>query len=236
MTILQELHSNTGNVRVNTLEQVVEAIPEMGTLPNLVGPQPVIKIRLRHSRNTYNIGNFVIEEARDAAFNYLYENRNSTTVILPLERFFMPELYDATSVQFFLKDYSIQRYFANLFEKHFRQASIIDLMKLDCFSQLSPQDFFALKNGKYVESVRDFSTLWAKTLPVYRSVLDSGITKLQFFKTILLKHEQNHYIPFRRNYFPNGMRTAADSPQADRISSGRYDTDENRLEPPTFIF
>ena len=199
MTIIQELPSTTGVLRVNRIENAAYVFAEKCLLPKTLAPQDVITCELPLGKR-YSIGHFPTVEHRDRCLRYIEEHKAADVLQLPLEKFFMHHVLEASLVKFVLEEYTIQKYLLNLFEKNFRKFTPSEVRDLDAFSQFTIPDVLSMRKGKYVDlSYEGLPLLWAKTLPISKLLMKYGLTPVQYFET-LIKNNANIDISTRIFY------------------------------------
>lgn len=207
MDIVQQLPSKSGNFRNNVIQGVREVYAGRAVMPITNTVQDVVVCELPFGKK-YSIGYFPSIEYRDKCINFIDENKAKSALILSLEDFFMQDYLAPSLVDFVVENYTLQGYLQNLLGTHFNKLMISELMDLDAFIGYNAPDLVQMKKGHYV-SVKNYdqASIWSRTLPISNELASYGITKKEYFKSIIQQHEKNNNNNYSGNRVVYGMST-----------------------------
>lgn len=179
MTIIQELPSNNGMLRVRKCHNVIDVtLLDNYMLGGIL--QNVIVCKTKYENSI--IGYFPSDYYRELVFNYIVNNDKSI-VKLDLCSYFCRELLEDSDIEKILKKESL---FSNL---QWATQFIENVDESDAFHFLDKALIKAIKLGiPSPINNANLANLWAKTLKVKYTFLKQGITKRQFFNHLITKN------------------------------------------------
>lgn len=179
MTIIQELPSNNGMLRVRKCHNVIDvSLRDNYMLGGIL--QNVIVCKTKYQDSI--IGYFPSNYYRELAFKYIVNNDKSI-VKLDLCSYFCRELLEDSEVEKFLHKETL---FTNL---QWALQFIENHNECDAFHFLDKTLLTAIKLGVPTPvNNANLANLWAKTLKVKYTYLKLGITKRQFFNHLITKN------------------------------------------------
>lgn len=180
MTIIQEKPSKDGNFRYCEIKNVVS----ISAIHTKVNDSYTPGILCYQKDKRYTIGYFASTEQRDYAYELLRYN-TSPYIVLDLNTYFVKEL----DIEFDVSVSKGLKYLKNsivsLMATH--KLDLDKITKLDAFKYFTVPMLFKLMEEEPVLFPKNTEFIWSKTLEIPISVINNGITRLQYFKKLTSK-------------------------------------------------
>lgn len=197
MIIIQERWSQNGYLSLNTINDVrsLQMANNISGLKGFKGSHPVIFLYMGTGKSKSNYPLiFPSNNTRGKAYEYIQQRSvESSTIVLDLNEFFTHTmLSDTQACEIMEGMFPINLHLASCIKNIFRserQAGIglSDLITRPAFEGFTMPEMVKLQEGTRLEVNRysKRAMIWSKTLFTPQTILNSGVTPLQFYKYLI---------------------------------------------------
>lgn len=187
MTIIQELPSSNGNIRLQVIENVLKVVAvDNYKLGNR--KQPVILCHLPDHKK-YAIGYFMDNTYRDQALHHILDQH--TLAVLELNEFFEIPVADIDNIPIEEHMMWLPTQIQNIV--HHEALTIGKLIEREAFKCFNASNIYDLLAGTYSSYLDEekLPYIWSKTLQIPYGLKLLKFTNLQFTKRYVQKFNQN---------------------------------------------